>query len=256
MLTLDHLEYGYSHRTIGFSQQVHCLGPAPKRASISLIQGRNGTGKTTFLRTVAGLLPTRGGTITWHGRALDEVRESRKVCYLGDRLEFPLSLPVRSIVEALTGRGKANDRLFDRLELPRQTPWGRLSSGQRQKVRLILVLREIERRELIILDEPFHGIDLESRSAILDLLYEALLDPGKRLLICLHHESLPEGWYQNQITFVPGGFSVSGNPSALPEKSNSRVAERSEAGSTAPSPVNSTLLPGAISMEESSAAMA
>ena len=202
MLLFDQIAYGYGYKTIGSISDTLSLSSSTERANITLITGRNGSGKTTFLRTVAGLLPLLKGRIFWQEAPLEEAHLARKICYLGDGLEFFGDLSVSSILESLNGSAGNRDHLLELFALQPRWLWKRLSTGQKQKVRICLILHRLTTCDLIILDEPFSGLDLESRQTAMDLVQLGLLGTNKRLLICLHQDYFPPGWVQNRLHFA------------------------------------------------------
>ncbi len=208
MLLLDHIQFGYGFKTIGSLKGSLTLSNEGSDSRITLINGKNGSGKSTFLRTVAGLLPLQRGRILWRGEPLEEVQSEGKICYLGDRLEFCDALSVRSLLDLFVGSHQENRQLEKIFSLNGKLSWNRLSTGQKQKVRLCMVLRRMEQAELILMDEPFSGLDLESRQIAMDCLQYRLRYQEKRLLICLHQDYFPPGWIQNTLFFSDGTMKI------------------------------------------------
>lgn len=152
--------------------------------------GPNGAGKTTLLRSVLGLLPLTAGTIT-----LD--REG--VGYVPQRHEFAWDFPISVARAVLTGRTKVigplrragrEDRELvaeamaraDLTPLARR-PIGELSGGQRQRV---LVARALALRPtVLLLDEPFTGLDVPTQELLTGLLRE-LREEGTAVLMTTH----------------------------------------------------------------------
>jgi manganese/iron transport system ATP-binding protein len=151
--------------------------------------GPNGAGKTTLLRAVLGLIPAASGTIRLDGT----------VGYVPQRHEFAWDFPVSVEKAVLTGRtarigflrrprGADRDavaealRRVDLTALARR-PIGELSGGQRQRV---LVARALALRpRLLLLDEPFTGLDVPTQELLTGLLRQ-LRDEGKAVLMTTH----------------------------------------------------------------------
>lgn len=162
MMEVDALHAGYGRIGVldGISLRVgagECVG----------ILGHNGTGKTTLLKTLMGLLPAVRGAIRLDGRAIEAMPAHRRArAGLGyvpqGRRIFP-ALSVRDnlrFAAAAAGmdEGAADAALADFPELPRllDRPGGALSGGEQQLLALARAL--VARPRLLLLDEPTEGI--------------------------------------------------------------------------------------------------
>lgn len=159
--------------------------------------GPNGAGKTTLLRTILGLLPCQAGTVTI---ANTETARSRStIGYVPQRHEFVWDFPINVATTVMTGRTRqigwfrrpgrtdreAVERALDRVGMTelRNRPIGELSGGQRQRV---LVARALAREpRLLLLDEPFTGLDVPTQEGLTALLRE-LRAEGKAVLMTTH----------------------------------------------------------------------
>jgi manganese/iron transport system ATP-binding protein len=167
-----------------------------KSEQVGLI-GPNGAGKTTLLRSLLGLLPTRGGSITIDGRTPAEARGT--IGYVPQRHEFVWDYPVNVRTAVMTGRTHrigwlrrpgAADRTavqeaLERVDLTdlASRPIGELSGGQRQRV---LVARALALQpRLLLLDEPFTGLDVPTQE-ILTRLFKSLTAEGTAILMTTH----------------------------------------------------------------------
>ncbi|MGL5857890.1 MAG: anchored repeat-type ABC transporter ATP-binding subunit [Angustibacter sp.] len=144
--------------------------------------GPNGAGKTTLLRSVLGLVPRASGHVEVFGRP--PVRARPLVGYVPQRHEFAWDFPIDVEHAVLSGRvrmigllhrpGRA-DREAVRdavhavgLDALRRRPIGQLSGGQRQRV---LVARALAvRPRLLLLDEPFTGLDTATQEALSEVV--------------------------------------------------------------------------------------
>jgi ABC-type multidrug transport system ATPase subunit len=141
--------------------------------------GHNGSGKSTFLRLAAGLLELTSGTILIGGEPVGTSPARAKVSFLPDDPVLYDDLSVRehlAYVAALHGADaspEAIDRLLDRVGLLARADDlpARFSRGLRQKTSIALGL--IRPFELLLVDEPFVGLDAPGREALLGLLDEA-----------------------------------------------------------------------------------
>lgn len=124
----------------------------------SLLLGYNGSGKSTFLKTICGLLPPVFG-------ALPRLAG----CLLPEDLDFAGELTPASIMRALCPSFRNATAVLDALSVPRDKMFRQLSKGNRQKFRVALTeaLAVDRDRNILCLDEPLSGMDLPTRSIIL-----------------------------------------------------------------------------------------
>ena len=160
--------------------------------------GPNGAGKSTLLKAIAGLVPRDGGTIRWRGTAVK--KWSREFAYLPQREEVDWSFPitVRGLVEMgrypQTGWWRkfssddtaAVDAALEALALLdlQHRQIRELSGGQQQRAFLARALAQ--EAHVLLLDEPFTGLDRNASKLLGDLL-DKLSHEG-RLVIASHHD--------------------------------------------------------------------
>ena len=160
--------------------------------------GPNGAGKSTLLKAIAGLVPRDKGSIRWRGTAVK--KWSREFAYLPQREEVDWSFPitVRGLVEMgrypQTGWWRkfspedsaAVDRALESLALLdlQHRQIRELSGGQQQRAFLARALAQ--EAHVLLLDEPFAGLDRNSAQLLGELL--ARLAREGRLVIASHHD--------------------------------------------------------------------
>lgn len=160
--------------------------------------GPNGAGKSSLLKAIAGLIPRASGEILWRGSAVS--KWSHEFAYLPQREEVDWSFPitVRGLVEMgrypQTGWWRkfreedklAVDRAIDSLQLRdiEHRQIRELSGGQQQRAFLARALAQ--EAHVLLLDEPFTGLDRSAVSILGDLL--AKLAHEGRLVIASHHD--------------------------------------------------------------------
>lgn len=160
---------------------------------VSWFEGVNGSGKSTFFKAVAGIIPF-DGKISLNGLSLKQnaVEFRRKVNYSYAEPRYPAFLSGKEIIDyhrkVYQSDGSEVDVLIDSFGIKEyyETPSGNYSSGMLKKISLISAL--IGKPELLLLDEPLTTIDSASQR----LLLEVLSGHEGSLLIASHH-SLPVG---------------------------------------------------------------
>ena len=193
-LELRHLTVSYGSRPVVWD--VDAAFPA---RAMSAIVGPNGSGKSTLLRAAMGLTPADAGQVAILGRPARDAM--RRVAYVPQReaVDWDFPITVREVVEM--GRypsagwirriGRADRAVVaDAIGRVGMEPFagrqiGQLSGGQRQRVFVARALAQ--EAELLVLDEPFAGIDVRTEAALLKLLAE-LRDREGRSVVMVHHD--------------------------------------------------------------------
>ena len=183
-------------------------------ASLTVLVGANGAGKTSLLRLLAGLLALRSGEGSVLGLDLatvDRRQLRRRVGWLGHEGSFYDDL---SVVENLTFAARALGRpleelstVLERVELSarRDTPAKQLSAGQRRRLGLAWLL--LRRPELWLLDEPYASLDDEGRTFFDSLLGE-VVERGATVVVSAH-DPLRSAALRPRTLLMAGGRIVS-----------------------------------------------
>ena len=165
-----------------------------ERGQIFGFLGPNGSGKTTTIRMLCGLLTPDSG----HGTCLgyDIIREAaqikREVGYMTQRFSFYEDLSIRENLDfvariyAVADRARAVDAALDRLGLTRRSRQlaGQLSGGWKQRLALAACL--LHSPQLLLLDEPTAGVDPKARREFWDQIH-ALSAAGITVLVSTHY---------------------------------------------------------------------
>lgn len=214
MVTPDHICWGSAnahHHTCRHELAVHNIGAsyrhvqALKQVSFSIhcghtlaLMGANGAGKSTLLNVLAGLITPETGQVLWNGLPLHHARH--EIAYMPQRSEvdwtFPMS--VRELVEM--GRypsvglwrsmGPHDRDIVDKalesmhLQDLQHRQIGKLSGGQQQRAFLARALAQ--EAHILLLDEPFTGLDVPGADS-LGVLLGTLAHEG-RLVIASYHD--------------------------------------------------------------------
>lgn len=162
----------------------------PAGQSVALI-GHNGSGKSTFLRMVAGILDRSAGEVEIAGFDLTEVEARATTSYLPDDPVLYDDLSLREHAEYISrlhggdGWDDYAESLCERLGLAERIDDlpSRFSRGLRQKSAIVLAL--VRPFSLLLVDEPFVGLDLPGKEVLLELLAEVHAD-GAATLVATH----------------------------------------------------------------------
>ncbi len=174
--------------------------------TITALVGVNGAGKSTLFKAIMGFLPVARGEIRLLGRSVRDVLRDNLVAYVPQAEEVDWTFPV--LVEDVVMMGRyghmgflrrpaatdraAVDKALSRVNMQefRKRQIGELSGGQRKRVFLARALAQDAR--VILLDEPFTGVDVKTEDQIVQLLRE-LRDEGRIMLVSTHNlGSVPE----------------------------------------------------------------
>lgn len=156
-----------------------------RQGELVAIFGANGSGKTTFLKAIAGLVPISEGRITYHGEDITLLpaheRVARGVHYVSDRARVALRMTVRENLDVggylrtSAQREISRKNVFDLFPVLREKEGkaaGVLSGGERQM--LVIGRALMGDPSLLLFDEPFLGLANEVRDRILSVIEGAL----------------------------------------------------------------------------------
>lgn len=176
------------------------------RGTVTALVGINGAGKSTLFKAIMGFVPAAKGEIRILGMTVKEALAKNLVAYVPQSEEVDWAFPVLVEDVVMMGRyGKmgflrrpkaadhaAVDQALARVNMTefRHRQIGELSGGQRKRVFLARALAQDG--QVILLDEPFTGVDVKTEDQIIALLRE-LRDEGRVMLVSTHNlGSVPE----------------------------------------------------------------
>jgi ABC-2 type transport system ATP-binding protein len=189
VIDVNHLNksFGAKHVVKNFSLQV-------RRGEIYGFLGPNGSGKTTSIRMLCGLLkPDSGsGTCLGHDVVRDTAAIKREVGYMTQRFSLWEDLTIRENLEfvarmyGMTDRKEAVSRILDEINLKERQDQlaGTLSGGWKQ--RLALAACMLHRPKLLLLDEPTAGVDPQARRDFWEEIH-TLAASGISVLVSTHY---------------------------------------------------------------------
>ena len=218
ILTAERLAVGRGGHAVvsGVDLELH-------RGELVAVLGPNGAGKSTLLSTLAGLLEPVGGRVIANGRvaaALQSPALARR--------------SVRANVEAALAwwgvpkpeRGPRALQALERMQVAElaDRPARSLSGGEARRVHLARGIAL--RADALLLDEPFAGVDVPTRAALLRDAASVLRDPERATFVVLHDRAEAWALADRLIVLLDGRVAAEGAPGAVLERPPSRgVAE-------------------------------
>jgi ABC-2 type transport system ATP-binding protein len=179
------------HYRAGKNFEIKELDLHVPSGSIYGFLGPNGSGKTTTIRLILGLLRPLNGRITVLGLPMPERHADilGRVGYVPEQPHLDPTLTVRELIDFQSAFYQRWDRaraeeLVQRFELDDAHLFGRLSKGQKAKVMILLALAQSG--ELLVLDEPTDGLDPVVRRDILGALLTYVSERGATIFISSH----------------------------------------------------------------------
>ena len=197
----------------------------PEGEMMALV-GPNGTGKSTLLRTLAGLLPIPSGRVLVAGRdlvKLSPLERARTLAMVGQQEETPADLRVAEVVALgllphrppWSGGGrKERNAVAEALEQVSMTAYAnrgfhQLSGGEQRRVLLARGLAQ--HTELLLLDEPTNHLDIRHQHALLRMVRGL----GRTVIAAIHDLDLAATYFDHIVVLNDGGVAADGKPSEV-----------------------------------------
>jgi ABC-2 type transport system ATP-binding protein len=223
------LEFDRLHKSFGDNHVLDGVGFTVAPGTMFGFCGSNGAGKTTTMRIAMGLVRPDAGTVRWQGHCLDqEIR--RRIGYMPEERGL---YPKMKVGEQVTyfarlhgldaaAAARASEEWVSRLGLGerRGDPVEKLSLGNQQRVQLAAAL--VSRPEVLILDEPFSGLDPVG----VDSLAEGLLDQvrqGVPVVFSSHQLDLVERLCDSVGILAGGSMVATGTVEELRRREDGRL---------------------------------
>lgn len=195
-LTVDDVSVTYSNG----HQAIRNASFSLSGGTICALVGVNGSGKSTLFKSIMGLVKPSSGQVRLNGKAISEALKKNLIAYVPQTEEVDWNFPVLVSDVVMMGRyGKMNflriPRQQDRdvindamarvsMSALSQRQIGELSGGQKKRVFLARALAQ--QGCVLLLDEPFTGVDVKTENAIIDLL-RTLRDEEHLILVSTHN---------------------------------------------------------------------
>lgn len=205
-----------------------------RRGEFVVLLGANGSGKTSLVRALLGLVPLSAGSLQLFGRPAPDFREWHRIGYVPQRTTAAAGVPASVFEVVSMGRigrtrpmgfySKADRRAaleaLDTVDMAghARRPVETLSGGQQQRV---LIARALAGEpEVLVLDEPVSGVDLEHQQSFARTL-SALSSRGRSVVLVAHALGVIEPLVTRAVVLSEGGISYDGP--ALPGLHDSHV---------------------------------
>ncbi len=224
MTTERRIVIDVKHLTVSYQAKPALLDVSVQIESDQLVGviGPNGAGKSTFIKAVLGFVKPDLGTVQINGKSAQKAKG--EVAYVPQRGAVDWDFPITVKEVALMGRyqqipwyttpgSNDYDAAFSALEMVRMQDFaerqiGELSGGQQQRVFLARALAQGS--DILLLDEPFAGVDAATERAILDVLERAKQN-GKTLVV-VHHDLSTAAEYFDKLILIKQRMYAFGIP--------------------------------------------
>ena len=224
VLQVEKLQIGYGSRCV-LKEASFSIG----KGEIVGIIGCNGAGKSTLLKTIRGLLPKQGGSVSYFGKPLEEYQDKElatKIAYLQQHVELGFGYTGKDVVMA--GRypymkwwereSEADEKLalacmaYTGTADLAERPINEVSGGQKQRILIAKVLAQ--QTPIIFLDEPTTGLDMVYQEEIFRFA-KALAGQGKTVLMVVHELNLASKYCSRILLLGEGTLLADGAPQAV-----------------------------------------
>jgi manganese/iron transport system ATP-binding protein len=204
--------------------------------TITALVGVNGSGKSTLFKAIMGFVPVTSGSVEILGMSVRGALKANTVAYVPQAEEVDWNFPVLVEDVVMMGRyghmnllrvPKQRDHKMVELALERvgmgeyrKRQIGELSGGQRKRVFLARAIAQ--EGSVILLDEPFTGVDVQTEETIIALLGE-MRDEGRVILVSTHNlGSVPE--FCDRVVLVKGTVLAYGPTASVFNRENLEAA--------------------------------
>lgn len=198
------------------------------KPGVFAILGHNGSGKTTMLKIILGMVMPNSGELSVNGKIIKNDWHYREdIAYLPQIARFPDNLSVSELINMILdirNRGGREQELIKRFGLEKflDKKLSELSGGTKQKVNIVLAF--MFDANICILDEPTAGLDPVAMIELKKLINEER-KRGKIILITTHIMSLVEELAEEIIFLLDGKIHFQGTLGEMQKKTNERDLE-------------------------------
>lgn len=223
---MELLEIKNLYKNYGEKQALNNITLTVPRGKIIGLLGKNGTGKTTLIKLINGLLTPTEGEIIFEGEKIGP-QSKLNIAYLPERTYLDKSMTINETLKFFKefysnfDIDKAKD-LLKKLDLDENQKIIKMSKGMQEKVQLVLVMSR--KADLYILDEPLGGVDPATRDYILDTILTNF-NEGASIIISTHLISDIERILDEVIFIDKGEIKLISDADELRNKENASIDE-------------------------------
>lgn len=223
---MELLEIKDLYKNYGEKQVLNNITLTVPRGKIIGLLGKNGTGKTTLIKLINGLLTPTEGEIIFEGEKIGP-QSKLNIAYLPERTYLDKSMTINETLKFFKefysnfDIDKAKD-LLKKLDLDENQKIIKMSKGMQEKVQLVLVMSR--KADLYILDEPLGGVDPATRDYILDTILTNF-NEGASIIISTHLISDIERILDEVIFIDKGEIKLISDADELRNKENASIDE-------------------------------
>ena len=223
---MELLEIKNLYKNYGEKQVLNNITLTVPRGKIIGLLGKNGTGKTTLIKLINGLLTPTEGEIIFEGEKIGP-QSKLNIAYLPERTYLDKSMTIYETLKFFKefysnfDIDKAKD-LLKKLDLDENQKIIKMSKGMQEKVQLVLVMSR--KADLYILDEPLGGVDPATRDYILDTILTNF-NEGASIIISTHLISDIERILDEVIFIDKGEIKLTSDADELRNKENASIDE-------------------------------
>jgi ABC-2 type transport system ATP-binding protein len=217
-LTGAHKRYGKVTALDGFDLAVN-------RGELLAVLGPNGAGKSTAIAMLLGLQAPDAGRAEIFGVAPQDIDARRRIGVMMQEVALPAVMRPGEILEQVASYYPVPypiNSVIDRLSLQSlvKRPYGKLSGGQKRQVQFALSI--CGRPELLFLDEPTVGLDVQAREALWRVIRE-LLHEGCSIVLTTHYLEEAEALADRVVVMAHGRLVTSGSVDEIRARVSSKL---------------------------------
>lgn len=217
------IEIKYLNKFYGSKVALDDLYVTFPDGQITGLLGPNGAGKSTLFKAIVGLVKPQCGNILVFGQH-PHWKLNAEIAYLPDRAKWYKTHTIKQALTYALNVLPGFDlpralELVDLMKLELDDQVSTLSKGQEARLHIILCLAR--KVKLVLLDEPFSGIDLLSREQIIQTIIDSMINQPQTILISTHEIHEAESLFDHVVFLNKGQLVLEGNAEVLRQEKGS-----------------------------------